>query len=70
MPRYLVLIGQGAAAANDLTTLVSAVESSPPGQYQIFELIYGWFHSTRYPWGVAIRHPDGSVELRPGDLSQ
>jgi hypothetical protein len=36
----------------------------PSGPYEIIEVTHTWPRDIRRPWGVAIRHPDGRVELR------
>jgi hypothetical protein len=64
MLTYHVLIGPGGAVSTDLVGLAHTIATFPAGQYEIMTTSNGALSTTRR-WGLAIKHDDGTVELRP-----
>jgi hypothetical protein len=64
MLTYHVLIGHGGAVSTDLSGLAHIIATFPPGQYEIMVTSNVALSTTRL-WGLAIKHDDGTVEMRP-----
>lgn len=64
MRMYQLIIQHRVVSEGDLESLVQVVETLPAGHYQITESSRGWLFAARRLWGMAIRHTDGSVELK------
>jgi hypothetical protein len=64
MLTYHVLVGHGGAVSTDLVGLAHTIATFPAGQYEIMMTSNGAL-STMRRWGLAIKHADGTVEVRP-----
>jgi hypothetical protein len=64
MLTYHVLLGQGGAVSTDLSGLAHIIATLPSGLYEIFATRSEALCTTR-KFCVAIKHDDGTLELRP-----
>ena len=64
MLTYYVPVGQGGVVSTDLSSLAHIIATLPAGVYEIFVTRSGALCTTRMCC-VAIKHDDGTIELRP-----